>query len=168
MRPPLRTASSFGSFGVYCLFTPFCTAPVSLAEPVLFGPAAVPAPEVLASPLGEGLLLAPVVPCCIAPLFIAPSDAPGPTLPWLDAPGAGWAVCAKAAGVASAKMQADVKRIFFIGSSLSSFHFTRGKLPPLGIVPVPGVAIGRRPPHIYCVYCVPRSLSSPRTQRGDR
>jgi hypothetical protein len=44
----------------YCLFTPFCTAPGSLAVPVLFGPAAVLAPEVLASPPGEGLL-APVV-----------------------------------------------------------------------------------------------------------
>ena len=71
-----------------CLFTPFCTAPGSLAVPVLFGPAAGSAPEVLASPRGEGLLLAPVV-------------------PWLDAPSEGWACCAKAAGEASAKMQAS-------------------------------------------------------------
>ena len=45
----------------YCLFTPFCTAPGSFAEPVLFGPAAGSAPEVLASPRGEGGLLVPVV-----------------------------------------------------------------------------------------------------------
>jgi hypothetical protein len=40
---------------------------------------------VLASPRGEGLLLVPVVPLCMVPLlsFIAPLDAPGPTLPWL-------------------------------------------------------------------------------------
>jgi hypothetical protein len=51
-------------------------------------PAAVLAPEVLASPPGEGLLLAPVVPWFMVPLpsFTAPCDAPGPTLPWLDAP----------------------------------------------------------------------------------
>jgi hypothetical protein len=48
------------------------------------------------------------------PSFIAPSDAPGPTLPWLDAPPEGWAVCAKAAGVPSANMQAEAKMIFFI------------------------------------------------------
>ncbi|MCK1518394.1 hypothetical protein IVB22_39180 [Bradyrhizobium sp. 190] len=50
-------------------------------------PAAVSAPEVLASPPGDGLL-APVVPLFMVPVpsFIAPSDAPGPTLPWLDAP----------------------------------------------------------------------------------
>ena len=82
--------------------------------PVLFGPAAVSAPEVLASPPAEGLLLVPVVPCFIAPSFIAPSDAPGPTLPWLDAPPVGWVVCAKAVGVASAKMQAEANSILFI------------------------------------------------------
>jgi hypothetical protein len=77
----------------YCLLTPFCTASGCLAVPVLFGPAAVPAPEVLASPPGEGLL-APVVPWFMVPVpsFIAPCDAPGPTLPWLDAPPLGWAV----------------------------------------------------------------------------
>jgi hypothetical protein len=112
--------SSVGSKS-YCLFTPFCTAPGSLAVPVLFAPAAVPAPEVLASPPAEGLLLVPVVPCFIAPSFIAPSDAPGPTFPWLDAPGDGWAVCAKAVGVASAKMQAEANRIFFIGSPWVQF-----------------------------------------------
>ena len=106
---------------LYCLFTPFCTAPVSLAAPVLFGPAAVPAPEVLASPPDEGLLLVPVVPCFIAPSFIAPSDAPGPTFPWLDAPGDGWAVCANAVGVASTKMQVEANRIFFIGSPWVQF-----------------------------------------------
>jgi hypothetical protein len=54
--------------------------------PVFLTPAAVSAPEVLASPRGEGLLV-PVV-LFIVPLlpFMAPSDAPGPTLPWLDAP----------------------------------------------------------------------------------
>ena len=41
--------SSVG-FKSYYLFTPFCTAPGSLALPVLLVPAAVPAPEVLASP----------------------------------------------------------------------------------------------------------------------
>jgi hypothetical protein len=52
---------------------------------VFLTPAAVFAPEVLASPRGEGLLLVPVVPLCMVPLlsFIAPLDAPGPTLPWL-------------------------------------------------------------------------------------
>ena len=74
---------SRSAFGIsYCLLTPFCTASGCLAVPVLFGPAAVPAPEVLASPPGEGLL-APVVPWFMVPVpsFIAPCDAPGPTLP---------------------------------------------------------------------------------------
>ena len=75
--------SSVGSKS-YCLFTPFWTAPGSLAVPVLPGPAAVPAPEVLGSPPAEGLLLVPVVPCFIAPSFVAPWDAPDPTFPWLD------------------------------------------------------------------------------------
>jgi hypothetical protein len=99
---------------VYCLFTPFCTAPGSLALPLLFVPAAVPAREVLASPAAEGLLLVPVVPCFIAPSLIAPSDAPGPTLPWLDAPPEGCAVCANAAAEESAKMQIAANMIFFI------------------------------------------------------
>ena len=126
LRPPLRTASAFGPLGIYCLFTPFCTAPVSLAAPALFGPAAVPAPEVLASPPAEGLLLVPVVPCCIAPSFVAPWDAPDPTFPWLDAPADGWAVWAKAVGVASAKIQAEANRILFIGS-LPGFGFAHGE-----------------------------------------
>jgi hypothetical protein len=46
--------------------------------------------------------------------FIAPLDAPGPTLPWLDAPPVGCAVCAKAAGEQSAKMQVEANIIFFI------------------------------------------------------
>ena len=50
----------------------------------------------------------------VVPFFIAPCDASGPTLPWLDAPPVGWAVCAKAAGEASAKMQAEAKMIFFL------------------------------------------------------
>src|SRR4051812_20988276 len=42
---------SRSAFGIsYCLLTPFCTASGCLAVPVLFGPAALPAPEVLASP----------------------------------------------------------------------------------------------------------------------
>jgi hypothetical protein len=77
-------------------------------------PAAVLAPEVLASPPGEGLLLVPVVPLFMVPVsfFIVPCDAPGPTLPWLDAPSLGWAFCA-AAGKASARMQAEANTIFF-------------------------------------------------------
>jgi hypothetical protein len=47
------------------------------------------------------------------PSFIAPCDAPGPTLPWLDAPSEGLVVCAPA-GEARAKMQAEAKTIFFI------------------------------------------------------
>ena len=83
--------------------------------PVLLTPTAVFAPEVLASPPGEGLLLAPVVPWFMVPVpsFIAPCDAPGPTLPWLDAPSKGLVVCAPA-GEARAKMQAEAKMIFFI------------------------------------------------------
>ena len=109
---PERTTSSLQhAFKSYCLFTPFCTAPGSLAVPVLCVPAAVSAPEVLASPRGEGALLAPVVPWFMLPSFIAPSDARGPTLPWLDAPPVGWVVCAKAVGVASAKMQAPLHLI---------------------------------------------------------
>ena len=98
---------SRSAFGIsYCLLTPFCTASGCLAVPVLFGPAAVPAPEMLASPPGEGLLLAPVVPLFVVPIsfFIASCDTPGPTLPWLDAPSIGWAFCAKAAGEASARI----------------------------------------------------------------
>jgi len=100
----------------YRWFTPPLTAPGVVAAPVLLTGALVDAPEVLASPRGEGALLAPVVPWFMVPFFIAPSDAPGPTLPELDAPPVGWAVCAKAAGVASAKMQAEANRIFFIWS----------------------------------------------------
>jgi hypothetical protein len=62
-------------------------------EPVLLTPAAVGAPELLASPAADGW--------CTMPLFIpepfipvVPDGglvaAPGPTLPELDAPGAGW------------------------------------------------------------------------------
>ena len=58
------------------------------------------------------MLLVPVVPWFVVPSFIAPSDAPGPTLPWLDAPPAGCVVCAKAVGVASANVQAEASRIF--------------------------------------------------------
>jgi len=102
------------AFESYCLLTPSFTAPGVVAEPVLWGPAAVPAPEVLASPPGEGLLLAPVVPLFMEPVsfFIVPCGAPGPTLPWLDAPSLGWAFCA-AAGKASARMQAEANTIFF-------------------------------------------------------
>src|SRR3954449_9447765 len=123
-------------FKSYCLFTPFCTAPGSLAVPVLCVPAAVSAPEVLASPRGEGLLLAPVVPWFMVPSFIAPSDAPGPTLPWLDAPPVGWVVCAKAVGVASAKMQAEANSIFFIWSPWGSVLVTRGKWLLIAFVPI--------------------------------
>jgi hypothetical protein len=86
-----------------------------LAVPVLLTPTAVFAPEVLASPPGEGLLLAPVVPWFMVPVpsFIAPCDAPGPTLPWLDAPSKGLVVCAPA-GEARAKMQAEAKMMFSI------------------------------------------------------
>ena len=67
-----------------------------MAVHVLLTPAAVFAPDVLASPPGDGLLLVPVVPCFMVPMlsFIAPCDAPGPTLPWLDAPSEGLVVCA--------------------------------------------------------------------------
>jgi hypothetical protein len=109
---PARRGGLFSCGVCHRLLTPFCTAPGSVAVPVLFVPAAVSAPEVLASPRGEGGLLAPVVP--VAPFFIAPSDAPGPTLPWLDAPPVGCVVCAKAVGVASARIHADAKMIFFI------------------------------------------------------
>jgi hypothetical protein len=74
----------------------------------------VGAPEVLASPRGEGGLLVPVVMRLMVPSFIAPSDAPGPTLPELDAPPVGWVYARP--GVASAKMQAEANRIFFIWS----------------------------------------------------
>lgn len=46
----------------YLLFTPSFTAPGCVAEPVLFTPAAGLAPEVLASPRGDGMVLLPVVP----------------------------------------------------------------------------------------------------------
>jgi hypothetical protein len=117
MKEAARRGGLFSCSVCYCLFTPFCTAPGSLAVPVLCVPAAVSAPEVLASPRGEGALLAPVVPWFMVPSFIAPSDAPGPTLPWLDAPPVGCVVCAKAVGVASAKMQAEANSIFFIWGS---------------------------------------------------
>jgi hypothetical protein len=61
----------------------------------------------------------------MVPSFIAPSDAPGPTLPWLDAPPPGWVRCAKAPGVASAKMQAEAKSIFFIWSPWGLVYFTK-------------------------------------------
>ena len=81
------------AFESYGLLTPSFTAPGVAAEPVLWVPAAVLVPEVLASPPGEGLLLAPVVPLFMVPVsfFIVPCGAPGPTLPWLDAPSLGWA-----------------------------------------------------------------------------
>jgi hypothetical protein len=102
--------------------------------PVLFGPAAVLAPEVLASPPGEGLL-APMVPLFVVPLpsFIAPSDAPGPTLPWLDAPSLGWAVCAKAVGEASAnagRSQNDLLHLISLVFCLA----TQGKRPLIAFV----------------------------------
>ena len=122
-------AGTFSScdFNSQRLFAPPWTAPGSVAVPVLLGPAAVPAPEVLASPRGDGLVLAPVVLgfTVPAPSLIAPCDAPGPTLPWLDAPSEGWLVCANAAGEASAKMQADAKMIFFIQFSLGFALSTR-------------------------------------------
>ena len=77
----------FFGYTNYRLFTPSLMAPGSVAVPVLFTGAPVGAPEVLASPAAEGRLLVPVVPGLIVPL--APSDAPGPTLPWLDAPSVG-------------------------------------------------------------------------------
>jgi hypothetical protein len=101
---------------------------------VLLAGALVGAPEVLASPRGEGGLLVPVVMRLMVPSFIAPSDAPGPTLPELDAPPVGW-VCARA-GVASAKMQAEANRIFFIWSPWVLFYFAHGKWPRIVIVPV--------------------------------
>ena len=50
------------------------------------------------------LFIVPVSPV-VVPCFMASWDAPGPTLPWLDAP----SFCAKAAGEASAKIQAEAK-----------------------------------------------------------
>jgi len=108
-RPPLGRPL-FNAF--YCLLTPSLIAPGSLAVPVLLTPAAVSAPEVLASPRGEGLLV-PVVPLVmVPPVLAAPSEAPGPTLPELDEPPVG--CCAKAEGEASAKMQTEANMIFFI------------------------------------------------------
>ena len=76
-------------------FAPFLTAPGSACEPKLLTPAAVGAPELLAS-LAEGWVLGLTMPLFIpAPLFIPVVEdegavaAPGPTLPELDAPGAG-------------------------------------------------------------------------------
>jgi len=98
----------------YRLLTPSLTAPGSVAVPVFLTGAPVGAPEVLASPAADGRLLVPVVPGLIAPSFMAPWDAPGPTLPWLDAPSVGWAFWAKAAGVERTRKQADAKMAFFI------------------------------------------------------
>lgn len=156
-------------FKSYCLLTPFCTAPGSLAAPVLCVPAAVSAPEVLASPRGEGALLAPVVPWFMVPSFIAPSDAPGPTLPWLDAPPVGWVVCAKAVGVASAKMQAEASSIFFIWSPWGSVLVTRGKWLLIAFVPIPAVAIGRRlPTSTACLLRTAFPIHHHRKQHDDR
>ena len=119
LKPPQRTASRFEVAGSYGLFTPSFTALGCVSVPLLLTGAAVCAPDVLASPPGEGLLLAPVVPLFVVPVspcFTAPCDAPGQTLPWLDAPSDGLAVCA-AAGEASAKMQAETKTNFFINGS---------------------------------------------------
>jgi hypothetical protein len=62
-----KKAPSDRGFFFHRPFVPLCTAPGSVLVPVLFGPAAVPAPELLASPAADGLLL-PVVPIffCIA------------------------------------------------------------------------------------------------------
>jgi hypothetical protein len=84
--------------------------------PALLTPTAVFAPEVLASPPGEGLLLAPVVPWFMvpAPSFIAPCDAPGSNVALARrAIQMAWWSCAPA-GEARAKMQAEAKMIFFI------------------------------------------------------
>lgn len=47
------------------------------------------------------------------PSFIAPSEAPGPTLPWLDAPSVGCHFC-WAAGQTSANMHAEAAMNFLI------------------------------------------------------
>jgi hypothetical protein len=83
---------------------PSFTAPGWVSVPLLFTGAPVYAPEVLASRPEGWLLAAPVVPPVIVPCFIASYYAPGPTLPWLDAP----------AGEASSNMQAEAKTSFFI------------------------------------------------------
>jgi hypothetical protein len=60
-----------------------------------------------------------VIPLC---LFIEWSaDAPGPTLPLLEAPGAGW-FCANAPPADSATMQAETKSIFFIFDDSFGLH----------------------------------------------
>ena len=76
-------------------FAPLLTAPGSACEPMLLTPAAVGAPELLAS-LPDGrepgltrplfMLAPPFMPVVAAGGAVA---APGPTLPELDAPGAG-------------------------------------------------------------------------------
>jgi hypothetical protein len=103
------------ALAIYRLLTPDFTAPGSVAEPVLFTPAAVLAPDVLASPLGEGLLARVLFFVGLLD-FIAPCEAPGPTLPALEAPSDGCAFCAKAAGEARASIQAEAKMSFFMGS----------------------------------------------------
>jgi hypothetical protein len=100
-KPRVIGASSF-----YRPLVPFWTAPDSVLVPVLWGPAAVPAPELLASPAAEGvvpvpvpvvpspvvLLAPPVVPVLIAPPELVPlaAGAPEEELP-LAAPPELWA-----------------------------------------------------------------------------
>ena len=74
----------------YRPLAPFLTAPGSVREPVLFTPAEVGAPELLASPAVEGMVpgwdmpeFMPVVPDLFGAIV------PGPTFPSLEAPGAG-------------------------------------------------------------------------------
>jgi hypothetical protein len=55
-----------------------------------------------------------VVPLCGAAML---RDAPGPTLPSLEAPGAGW-FCASAPPADNASTQADTKNVFFIDTLL--------------------------------------------------
>jgi len=112
---PAPAAAFTSALAIYRLLTPDFTAPGSVAEPVLFTPAAVLAPDVLASPLGEGLLARGLFFVGLLD-FIAPCEAPGPTLPALEAPSDGCAFCAKAAGEARASIQAEAKMSFFMGS----------------------------------------------------
>ena len=75
----------------YRPLVPFLTAPGSAREPVLFTPAAVGAPELLASPATDGWLPGAGMPLFMPVVPVAGPGvvAPGPTLPELEAPGAG-------------------------------------------------------------------------------